>query len=85
VLVGFTQYCTCLIFKIIVWILYYNFADDNGLNPIWRENCSVTFDITCPELALLRFLVQDEDVFGDPKFLGQATYPVTCLRSGINR
>lgn len=56
--------------------------DDNGLNPIWRENCSVTFDITCPELALLRFLVQDEDVFGDPKFLGQATYPVTCLRSG---
>ena len=36
----------------------------------------------CPDLALIRFIVQDEDVFGDPYFLGQATYPVQCLRSG---
>ncbi|XP_071174226.1 1-phosphatidylinositol 4,5-bisphosphate phosphodiesterase gamma-1-like isoform X19 [Mytilus edulis] len=56
--------------------------DDNGLNPTWRENCSNTFDITCPELALIRFMVQDEDVFGEPKFLGQATFPVSCLRTG---
>lgn len=35
-----------------------------------------------PSFALLRFTVQDEDVFGDPNFIGQATYPVTCLRTG---
>lgn len=31
---------------------------------------------------MIRFCVQDEDVFGDPNFLGQATIPVRCLRSG---
>lgn len=53
---------------------------DNGLNPIWNE--SFDFYLSNPALSLLRFVVQDEDMFGDPNFLGQATYPVTCLRSG---
>ena len=57
------------------------FPADNGLNPVWQRS-STDFDIRCPELALIRFVVQDEDVFGDPDFLGQATYPVKCLRSG---
>ena len=46
------------------------------------QKMTVDFDIVCPELALIRFVVQDEDVFGDPNFLGQATFPVQCLRSG---
>ncbi|KAK7474992.1 hypothetical protein BaRGS_00033739 [Batillaria attramentaria] len=53
---------------------------DNGLNPVWNENC--VFDVLCPEMALIRFAVMDEDIFGDPNFLGQACYPVPCIRSG---
>ncbi|XP_065161549.1 1-phosphatidylinositol 4,5-bisphosphate phosphodiesterase gamma-1 isoform X2 [Atheta coriaria] len=53
---------------------------DNGFNPRWNEICE--FDVANPSFALLRFTVQDEDVFGDPNFIGQATYPVTCLRTG---
>ena len=57
------------------------FSEENGLNPVWSKT-SVDFDIVCPDVALIRFLVQDEDVFGDPNFLGQATFPVQCLRPG---
>lgn len=53
---------------------------DNGLNPVWGDSC--VFDILCPELALIRFAVMDEDIFGDPNFLGQATYPVQCIKQG---
>lgn len=50
---------------------------DNGFNPQWKEMCE--FSIANPDFALLRFLVQDEDVFGEPNFIGQATYPVRKL------
>ncbi|XP_032527814.2 1-phosphatidylinositol 4,5-bisphosphate phosphodiesterase gamma-1 [Danaus plexippus] len=53
---------------------------DNGINPIWNDICE--FEVSNPELALIRFLVQDEDMFGDPNFMGQATYPLRCLRPG---
>lgn len=33
-------------------------------------------------MALIRFQVQDEDMFGDPNFLGQAVYPVPSIRKG---
>jgi phosphatidylinositol phospholipase C gamma-1 len=56
------------------------FPDDNGFNPYWCESCE--FDIGNPEISLIRFAVFDEDYFGDPNFLGQATYPVPCLRTG---
>ncbi|CAG0899970.1 unnamed protein product [Darwinula stevensoni] len=55
-------------------------VQDNGFNPVWNEVCS--FDIACPALAMIRFVVQDEDMFGEPNFLGQATYPVECMRCG---
>lgn len=55
---------------------------DNGLNPTWsNEMC--TFDIINPDMCLLRFVLQDEDMFGDPNFLGQATYPLSSLRTGM--
>ncbi|XP_076449870.1 1-phosphatidylinositol 4,5-bisphosphate phosphodiesterase gamma-1-like [Babylonia areolata] len=54
---------------------------DNGLNPVWNESC--VFDVLCPELAILRFAVMDEDTFGDPNFLGQACFPAHCIRSGF--
>jgi Ca2+-dependent lipid-binding protein len=53
---------------------------DNGFNPVWNEMCE--FDIRNPDVALIRFVIQDEDMFGDPNFLGQATFPVRCLRAG---
>ena len=54
--------------------------DDNGFNPYWCETSE--FDIGNPDIALLRFAVFDEDYFGDPNFLGQATYPLLSLRPG---
>lgn len=53
---------------------------DNGFNPVWNEQTQ--FIVSNPDIALIRFLVQDEDVFGDPNFLGQAVYPIKSLRSG---
>ncbi|KAK9500322.1 hypothetical protein O3M35_001605 [Rhynocoris fuscipes] len=53
---------------------------DNGLNPVWNETCEI--EILNPYLAMLRFNVQDEDMFGDKKFIGQATHPVIGLRTG---
>ncbi|XP_043670796.1 1-phosphatidylinositol 4,5-bisphosphate phosphodiesterase gamma-1 [Vespula pensylvanica] len=53
---------------------------DNGFNPMWNESCE--FEIYNPYFALIRFVVQDEDMFGDSNFIGQATYPVRCLRTG---
>ena len=35
-------------------------------------------------MALLRFAVHDEDVFGDATFIGQAVYPVPCIRTGYS-
>ncbi|CAG7733555.1 unnamed protein product [Allacma fusca] len=55
-------------------------AMDNGFCPYWKEK--FTFTIRNPDLALLRFVVQDKDAFNDSCFIGQATYPIRCLRPG---
>ncbi|XP_028039565.1 1-phosphatidylinositol 4,5-bisphosphate phosphodiesterase gamma-1 isoform X1 [Bombyx mandarina] len=55
-------------------------VSDNGLNPLWNDICE--FEVANPELALIRFVVQDEDIFGEPNFIGQATFPLLCLRKG---
>ena len=57
-------------------------AEENGFNPVWNEACE--FDIINPDLALLRFAVHDEDVFGDATFIGQAIYPVPCIKTGYS-
>lgn len=54
---------------------------DNGLNPVWLQKQFV-FDIHNPTFAFLRFTVYEEDMFSDPNFLAQATYPVRLLRTG---
>jgi len=55
-------------------------VQDNGFNPVWDE--SFNLRILNPDLALIRFCVYDEDMFGDPNFLGAATLPALCLLSG---
>ncbi|XP_043910659.1 inactive phospholipase C-like protein 2 [Protopterus annectens] len=51
----------------------------NGDNPIFDENFE--FQINLPELALLRFVVLDDDYIGD-EFIGQYTIPFECLQPG---
>uniref|UniRef100_A0A8D3E4L6 Phosphoinositide phospholipase C n=1 Tax=Scophthalmus maximus TaxID=52904 RepID=A0A8D3E4L6_SCOMX len=56
---------------------------DNGLNPVWKAPAEpVVFSVYEPELTFLRFVVNEEDMFSDPNFLAQATFPVKGLRSG---
>ncbi|CAD5209116.1 unnamed protein product [Bursaphelenchus okinawaensis] len=60
-----------------------NTITSNGLNPFWNE--TFEFDVYRPELALVRFLVEDGDFVGpktDP-FIGQAVFPLDCLRPGF--
>src|SRR5690606_13077830 len=47
---------------------------DNGFRPLWGED--FRFTVQMPELASLRFVVQDEDMFGDPNTIGQNCYPL---------
>ncbi|KAK0395976.1 hypothetical protein QR680_001514 [Steinernema hermaphroditum] len=51
----------------------------NGLCPIWSEK--FFFKVICPEIALIRFHVQDGDFVSEP-FIGQAVYPLDCIRNG---
>uniref|UniRef100_A0A3Q3J6X6 1-phosphatidylinositol 4,5-bisphosphate phosphodiesterase gamma n=1 Tax=Monopterus albus TaxID=43700 RepID=A0A3Q3J6X6_MONAL len=56
---------------------------DNGLNPVWKAPAEpVVFTVYEPELTFLRFVVNEEDMFSDPNFLAQATFPVKGIRSG---
>ncbi|XP_029683948.1 1-phosphatidylinositol 4,5-bisphosphate phosphodiesterase gamma-1-like [Takifugu rubripes] len=54
---------------------------DNGLNPVWVQTHFV-FDVHNPTFSFLRFTVYDEDMFSDPNFLAQATFPVQLLQTG---
>lgn len=56
---------------------------DNGLNPVWKVPAEpITFTVYERELTFLRFVVYEEDMFSDPNFLAQATFPVKGIRSG---
>ncbi|XP_056451897.1 1-phosphatidylinositol 4,5-bisphosphate phosphodiesterase delta-1b isoform X2 [Gadus chalcogrammus] len=54
--------------------------DNNGFNPAWNE--SFTFDVHVPELALVRFVVEDYDSASDNEFVGQYTLPFSSLQMG---
>ena len=53
---------------------------DNGLNPVWWVKFDV--DVINPPLAYLRFVVNDEDMFGEPNFIGHAIFPMCSLKTG---
>ncbi|XP_034031611.1 1-phosphatidylinositol 4,5-bisphosphate phosphodiesterase gamma-2 [Thalassophryne amazonica] len=56
---------------------------DNGLNPVWKAPAeAIVLTVYKPELTFLRFVVNEEDMFSDPNFLAQATFPVKGIRSG---
>ncbi|XP_058708821.1 1-phosphatidylinositol 4,5-bisphosphate phosphodiesterase zeta-1-like [Poecile atricapillus] len=52
----------------------------NALSPKWNETFS--FNIQVPELAMIRFCVQNEISVCNNEFLGQYTLPVMSLNTG---
>ncbi|XP_019490318.1 PREDICTED: 1-phosphatidylinositol 4,5-bisphosphate phosphodiesterase gamma-2 [Hipposideros armiger] len=65
-------------------ISFDHLPDDNGLSPVWAPTQEkVTFEIYDPNLAFLRFVVYEEDMFSDPNFLAHATYPIKGIKSGF--
>ncbi|NXI24768.1 PLCZ1 phosphodiesterase, partial [Sterrhoptilus dennistouni] len=55
----------------------------NALCPKWNETFS--FNIQVPELAMIRFCVEDEVSLSSNEFLGQYTLPVTSLNTGYRK
>ncbi|RVE60107.1 hypothetical protein OJAV_G00195100 [Oryzias javanicus] len=56
------------------------YIENNGFNPRW--NCTFNFTVHVPDLALVRFMVEDHDFTSSNDFLGQYTLPFTSMRSG---
>ncbi|KAM9440235.1 1-phosphatidylinositol 4,5-bisphosphate phosphodiesterase delta-1b [Clarias gariepinus] len=54
--------------------------ENNGFNPMWNENFK--FDLHVPELALVRFVVEDYDHVSSNDFVCQCTVPFTSLQDG---
>ncbi|RVE58468.1 hypothetical protein OJAV_G00209410 [Oryzias javanicus] len=54
--------------------------NNNGFNPVWNE--TLNFVIHTPELALVRFVVEDYDKASRNDFIGQFTLPFTCIQPG---
>uniref|UniRef100_A0A8B9JIR4 Phosphoinositide phospholipase C n=1 Tax=Astyanax mexicanus TaxID=7994 RepID=A0A8B9JIR4_ASTMX len=54
--------------------------NNNGFNPRW--DCTLSFQLQVPELALVRFVVEDHDHKSKNDFVGQFTIPFTSLRIG---
>ncbi|XP_034563068.1 1-phosphatidylinositol 4,5-bisphosphate phosphodiesterase delta-3-A-like [Notolabrus celidotus] len=57
-----------------------NHIDNNGFNPRW--DCTFNFTVHAPDLALVRFMVEDHDYTSSNDFLGQFTLPFNSLRTG---
>uniref|UniRef100_A0A8C5HCQ7 Phosphoinositide phospholipase C n=1 Tax=Gouania willdenowi TaxID=441366 RepID=A0A8C5HCQ7_GOUWI len=54
--------------------------NNNGFNPVWNE--TLNFVIHTPELALVRFVVEDYDKASRNDFIGQFTLPFKCIQTG---
>uniref|UniRef100_A0A8C9ZJY8 Phosphoinositide phospholipase C n=1 Tax=Sander lucioperca TaxID=283035 RepID=A0A8C9ZJY8_SANLU len=56
------------------------YINNNGFNPVWNK--TLHFVIHTPELALVRFEVEDHDRASRNDFIGQFTLPFTCIQAG---
>ncbi|EMP35169.1 1-phosphatidylinositol-4,5-bisphosphate phosphodiesterase delta-4 [Chelonia mydas] len=56
------------------------YVDNNGFNPSWGE--TLQFKVHVPELALVRFVVEDYDKTSRNDFVGQFTLPFASIKSG---
>ncbi|XP_020853007.1 1-phosphatidylinositol 4,5-bisphosphate phosphodiesterase delta-3 isoform X2 [Phascolarctos cinereus] len=57
-----------------------NYVLNNGFNPYWGE--TLQFTLGAPELALVRFVVEDYDITSSNDFVGQFTLPMYSLKQG---
>lgn len=57
-----------------------HYIDNNGFNPMWNE--SFVFDIHVPELAMLRFVVEDYDSTSQNDLVGQYCLPLSSVQNG---
>lgn len=62
------------------WCIYSSCAPSTGFNPRW--DCTLSFQLQVPDLALVRFVVEDHDHATKNDFVGQFTLPFTSLRRG---
>lgn len=53
---------------------------NNGFNPWW--DTEFEFEVTVPDLALVRFMVEDYDSSSKNDFIGQSTIPWNSLKQG---
>ncbi|XP_061438066.1 1-phosphatidylinositol 4,5-bisphosphate phosphodiesterase zeta-1-like [Rhineura floridana] len=53
---------------------------NNALNPRWNE--TFTFNVQVPDLALIRFIVEDQMALTANDFLGQFTLPIMSMNKG---
>ncbi|KAF3698979.1 1-phosphatidylinositol 4,5-bisphosphate phosphodiesterase delta-1 [Channa argus] len=54
--------------------------ENNGFKPAWNENFQ--FNVYVPDLALVRFVVEDYDCTSVNEFVGQYTLPFNSLQMG---
>ncbi|MGH0122349.1 UNVERIFIED_CONTAM: hypothetical protein FKN15_007949 [Acipenser sinensis] len=54
------------------------YIDNNGFNPVWYE--TLQFTVHVPELALVRFVVEDYDKTSKNDFVGQYTLPFMSIQ-----
>uniref|UniRef100_A0A8D1PW82 Phosphoinositide phospholipase C n=1 Tax=Sus scrofa TaxID=9823 RepID=A0A8D1PW82_PIG len=57
-----------------------NYVLNNGFNPRWGQ--TLQFQLRAPELALVRFVVEDYDTTSPNDFVGQFTLPLNSLKQG---
>lgn len=55
-------------------------SDLLGFNPRW--DMEFEFEVTVPDLALVRFMVEDYDSSSKNDFIGQSTIPWNSLKQG---
>lgn len=63
--------------------IYSSCAPSTGFNPRWDSTLS--FQLQVPDLALVRFVVEDHDHTAKNDFVGQFTLPFTSLRIGAHK
>uniref|UniRef100_A0A8C6LR84 Phosphoinositide phospholipase C n=1 Tax=Nothobranchius furzeri TaxID=105023 RepID=A0A8C6LR84_NOTFU len=57
------------------------YIENNGFNPVWYD--TLHFTIHAPELAIVRFVVEDYDKTSKNDFVGQYTLPLSCMQQGM--
>ncbi|KAM9332467.1 1-phosphatidylinositol 4,5-bisphosphate phosphodiesterase delta-1a isoform 2-T2 [Pholidichthys leucotaenia] len=59
-----------------------HYIENNGFSPMWNEKFQ--FDIHVPELALVRFVVEDYDSTSQNDLVGQYCLPLTNTQNGYH-